>query len=211
MLQQAFTAQMVQFGAPQAKAEQYWQEIEAAYTAKERHFHNLRHLQHLWNELQPLQKMFQDWPTVLFALCYHDIVYDVEQNAITGDNEERSAAIADKHLQAIQYPAEKIEVCKRLILSTKKHIPGTNQDMDLFTDADLCILGQPWKVYLEYFKNIRREYDFYPDTIFKAGRKKVLEHFLQMKPLFKTDHFQKLYEEAAKENLAAELTMLKLI
>jgi predicted metal-dependent HD superfamily phosphohydrolase len=128
---------------------------------------------------------------------------------VASDNEERSAAFAEQHLNRINYPTQKIERCRQHILATKTHDLTQDNDTNLFTDADLCILGQSWNIYASYMNNIRKEFDVYPDPIYKAGRRKVLEHFLRMEPLFKTPHFHELYEEKAKENIREEILLLQ--
>lgn len=208
MIKQAFLAQVVQYGVPFAQAEDLWLEIETAYTEPDRFFHDLNHLEHLYQELVPIQSSFTDWETVLFALVYHDVVYDVEQNIVLNNNEERSAAFAEKHLTLLHFPADKIEKCRQQILATQKHSVVQDNDTNLFTDADLSILGQPWEVYNAYKNNIRQEYGLYPDAIYNAGRRKVLTYFLDMTPLFKTPHFQQRYEKTAKENMQKEVRLL---
>lgn len=209
MLQQIFLNQARPYAASQKDAENCWKEIEAAYTSPDRHFHNLDHLRHLLDELLPLKDQATDWETLFFSLCYHDVVYDVASNLIAGDNEERSAVFAERQLTAMHYPAEKIQACKEHILATRKHRLSGNADTNLLTDADLSILGQPWEVYQQYKSNIRKEYQIYPDSIFYAGRKKMLEHFLRMECIYKTPSFRQRYEEKAKENLRKEYRLLQ--
>ena len=206
MIKQAYLAQVVQCGVALSVAEDLWLQIEMAYTETGRFYHDLSHLEQLFRELQPLS--FDDWPTLLFSLVYHDVVYDVEQHIVMNDNEERSAAFAEKHLNSIQYPPDKIQKCKEQILATKKHSLSHDHDTNLFTDADLSILGQDQELYNLYRGNIRQEFGVYPDSIFIAGRRKVLQYFLQMEPLFKTTHFRQLYEKRAKENMSNELVQL---
>ncbi len=207
MIKQAYLAQVVQRGVLPAHAEELWQEIETAYTEAGRHFHDLSHLEYLFAELEPLA--FDDRETLLFSLVYHDVVYDVSQHMVQHDNEERSAAVAERHLTRIGYPPQKIEHCCRQILATKYHKVSPDSDTNLLTDADLSILGQPWPVYDAYRQNVRKEYMIYPDSIFVAGRRKVLHHFLAMEPLFKTEHFRERYEQAAKENMKKEISLLQ--
>ena len=57
---------------------------------------------------------------------------------------------------------------------------------------------------MNYFKNVRKEYIFYPNFVYKNGRKKVIQHFLAMNPIFKTEYFYDKYEFQAKENLLKE-------
>lgn len=55
-----------------------------------------------------------------------------------------------------------------------------------------------------YTKQIRKEYSIYPDFLYKPGRKKVLEHFLQLENIFKTDYFKTKYEVQARKNIESE-------
>ena len=208
MIKQAYLMQVTALSGSTDVAQTLWQEIELAYTDSNRHFHNLAHLEQLFNELQPLQSHVEDWPTLLFSICYHDVVYDVTTHMVADDKEEQSAAFDEKHLQQIGYPQEKIDACKAQIMATQKHTKAADNDTNFLIDADLSILGQPWQTYAAYKDNIREEYSIYLDNIYNAGRKKVLEHFLQMNPLFKTAHFHKLYEESAKENIRREMALL---
>jgi predicted metal-dependent HD superfamily phosphohydrolase len=83
-----------------------------------------------------------------------------------------------------------------------------NTDTNLFTDADLSILGQPWETYLAYAQNVRKEYGQYPKIIYRSGRKKVLRHFLEMERIFKTEYFFEKYEICARKNIEQELENL---
>jgi predicted metal-dependent HD superfamily phosphohydrolase len=145
-----------------------------------------------------------DPDAVLFALYYHDAVYNVLQK----DNEEKSAQLAEKRLKALQVPDVKIETCRRHILATKVHSFSEHPDTNFFTDADLSILGQPWAVYERYTRQVRKEYAIYPDLLYKPGRRKVLEHFLQMPKIFKTEAFLIKFEQQARLNLTRELSAL---
>ncbi|MFD2921463.1 hypothetical protein ACFS6H_17175 [Terrimonas rubra] len=101
-----------------------------------------------------------------------------------------------------------ISNCAAQILATKAHQASTDPDTNYFTDADLSILGQPWEVYETYYKNVRKEYAMYPDFLYNPGRKKVLQHFLSMDRIFKTNHFFGLLEAPARANLQREWTLL---
>jgi predicted metal-dependent HD superfamily phosphohydrolase len=83
-----------------------------------------------------------------------------------------------------------------------------DNDTNLFTDADLSILGKSWDAYSQYYQQVRKEYGFYPDLLYKPGRKKVLQHFLSMNSIYKTPFFKEKYEHSAIENLKHELTKL---
>ncbi|WP_294821592.1 hypothetical protein [uncultured Flavobacterium sp.] len=204
MLKDTFETLAGKYTADLTLTAQLWHFIESEYTSKGRHYHTLAHLEKLLSQLQSCKSLLRDWDTVLFALFYHDIIY----KSTAKDNEEKSAYEAMAAMQKIGCPTEKIERCKALVLATKSHTPSPDNDTNLFTDADLSILGSDWGEYLAYYKNVRKEYSIYPDFMYNPGRKKVLLHFLQMDHVFKTDFFRERYEAKAKENLRREIAML---
>ena len=79
---------------------------------------------------------------------------------------------------------------------------------NLFTDADLSILGSDSIAYKAYVENVRREYSMYPDFLYKPGRKKVLIHFLSVESIFKTNEFATRFEAQARKNVNDELSKL---
>jgi predicted metal-dependent HD superfamily phosphohydrolase len=97
-----------------------------------------------------------------------------------------------------------MEQCVKLILATQKHEPA-GEEVNLFTDADLSVLGAEPESYKLYATQVRKEYGLYPDLIYNPGRKKVLQHFLAMPRIFKTDAFYEKYETTARRNLEWEL------
>lgn len=181
-----------------------WSEIETAHSSDGRHYHNLSHLENLVTQLSYVRQDITDWHTVLFSVFYHDIVYDVTQK----DNEEKSAQLAAKRLTELSVPPLQTEKCVSQIIATKSHRIDDDPDTNLFTDADLSILGMEWALYEAYFQQVRREYAIYPDAVYKPGRKQVLHHFLQMERIFKTDPFYNKYELPARENMTHELAAL---
>jgi predicted metal-dependent HD superfamily phosphohydrolase len=93
-------------------------------------------------------------------------------------------------------------------MATKGHAISEDADTNYFTDADLAILGSNNDEYLQYVKSIRKEYKFYPDFVYNPGRKKVLEHFIQMPRIYKTDYFYNKYEEPARKNIIDEIRQM---
>jgi predicted metal-dependent HD superfamily phosphohydrolase len=181
-----------------------WTEIEKNYSSKKRHYHTLQHLDNLLAQLTEVKGEIQNWEIILFALYYHDIIY----KSLKSDNEEKSAELAEKRLNQIFVSNDIIELCKKQILATKSHIESTDSDTNYFTDADLSILGQTWVVYSMYYKNVRKEYLIYPDFVYNPERIKVLNHFLAMDRIFKTNFFYNKFEIQAKENIQKELELL---
>lgn len=181
-----------------------WEELQKAYGQKKRHYHTLAHLENMYRELIACRELIEDLETILFSLYYHDIVYKASRN----DNEEQSAEVAAQRMRSIGVPEEKIAKCRKQILATKAHQPGEDNDTDLFTDADLSILGAGRDTYEQYSRNVRKEYSIYPDLLYNPGRRKVLEHFLEMDKIFKTVFFYDKLEKQARINLSGELELL---
>lgn len=183
---------------------EFWAEIEKNYTHKKRHYHTLSHLDNLLTQLTEVKVKIESWESILFSMFYHDIIY----NALKSDNEEKSAELAQKRMMQISVPDHIINTCKTQIIATKKHLAYPESDTNYFTDADLSILGQSLENYNSYSQNVRKEYSVYPDLIYNPGRKKVLEHFIKMERIFKTDYFYHKFESQAKLNLQFELEQL---
>lgn len=203
-LKERFLSLAQTFSANDPQMDFCWNEISENYSGKKRHYHALSHLENLFEELEALRTLVHNWDAVAFAVFYHDLVYDAKKQ----DNEEQSALLAEKRLTALSVPEAIISLCKEIILATKSHSVSANSDVNLFTDADLSILGKPWEQYEIYYKQIREEYSVYPDLLYKPGRRKVLKHFLAMERIFKTDVFREKYEKQARWNLERELDVI---
>lgn len=147
-----------------------------------------------------------NWNILLFSIWYHDIIYKPTRK----DNEEKSAFLANKRLELLKIDEKPLEIVQNLIISTKNHtvILNENNDNSYLLDIDLSILGSDWNTYQNYSKNIRKKYAIYPSFMYKKGRKKVLQHFLERETLYFTEIFQHKYEEKARNNLTKEIELL---
>lgn len=204
MLKKTFTELLHTFTKDEDLISQLWLEIEQNYSGAKRHYHTLQHLDHLLLQLLAVKERIKNWSAVLFTLYYHDSIY----SALKSDNEEQSALLAEKRMLQISVDKSTVELCKKLILATKAHLHSSDSDINYFNDADLSILGQPWKDYQQYYINVRKEYAWYPDFLYNSGRLKVLNHFLAMDRIFKTDYFFDQFEAAARNNILEEMKRL---
>lgn len=182
-----------------------WFEIETKYAKKNRYYHNLKHLECMFSELDNVKNYISNFTNISFSVFYHDIMYD----ATSGFNEEKSAELAKDRLQQIGLDDISIHIVFRQIIATKAHQKSDDNDTNYLIDADLSILGKDSETYLEYSEKIRKEYSMYPDQLYKPGRKKVLHNFLQLESIFKTEYFKTKYEKQARENIAFELNRLE--
>ncbi|HVI44283.1 MAG TPA: hypothetical protein VM802_05420 [Chitinophaga sp.] len=182
-----------------------FEELSVAYGNAGRHYHTLAHIAQLLTLQQQYEAQITDNDSLTFAIFFHDIVY----NAVKKDNEEKSAMAAQAYLSRIAYPAEKIGRVVDFINATHSHINASKEpDLDYFLDFDLQILGADPATYQLYTQQIRQEYSIYPDLLYNAGRRKVLQHFLEMPAIFRTAGCRNLYEQQARENIHAELNNL---
>lgn len=204
LLKETFRELLKRYTESNSVVTHLWSEIEQNYSSKKRFYHTLLHLNNLLQELIEVKTELKSWDTILFSLFYHDIIYD----PLKTNNEEKSATLAQKRMKEISVSLEVIEVCKSQILATKMHSDNPDSDTNYFTDADLSILGQTWEVYAEYYKNVRKEYSIYPNLIYNAGRRKVINRFLSMNKIFQTPYFFNEYEQQAKQNLRKEIDLL---
>ncbi|HYG49520.1 MAG TPA: hypothetical protein VD905_01405 [Flavobacteriales bacterium] len=204
MLKQQFYSLANHYTLQEKIIDALWHELETSYSHKKRHYHNLSHLENLLVQLEPVKSQTSNWDAILFAVFYHDAVY----RAMRTDNELQSARLAENRLHELNVPEQTVRQVFDLIMATKGHTIRENNDINLFTDADLSILGTDWNAYHTYAQQIRGEYSLYPDFVYNPGRKKVLDHFLSMPRIFKTNHFFEKYEKQARENLKKERASL---
>ncbi|WNH14137.1 hypothetical protein [Thalassobellus suaedae] len=197
---------ITKFSSDQSLINLLWKEIEEQYTLKIRHYHNLSHIAAMFNHTKTIKSNITNYDTFLLAIWYHDIIYKPTKN----NNEEKSALLAGKRLKSLNFDKKRLKTIKNLIISTKKHelILKENNDNSYLLDIDLSILGSDWKTYETYIKNIRKEYAMFPDFIYKKGRKKVLQHFLERKTLYFTEFYKNKFEQQARENLLKEIELL---
>ncbi|MCY0967870.1 HD domain-containing protein [Chryseobacterium wangxinyae] len=189
----------------QTTIESLWWEIETHYSEKSRYYHNLKHLENMLSELKLVKDKILNFNTISFSVFYHDVIYD----ATSKINEEKSAEFAKSRLEKLGLNKTDLSEISEQILATKSHQKSVNRDINYLLDADLSILGKDSGIYLEYTKQIRKEYSIYPDFLYKSARKKVLQHFLELENIFKTEDFRNRYEPQAKENIEVELKSLR--
>ncbi|WP_254712483.1 HD domain-containing protein [Polaribacter pectinis] len=177
--------------------------IKKRYSERNRHYHNLDHIEAMLNLAKENEAFINDLDEVLFAIWFHDIIYKSRSKR----NEKRSAKYALKKLKKFNFKELKKDKISNLILSTQKHKIIVDEDLDnaFLLDFDLAILGQNWDLYEDYTQKIRKEYRMFPNFLYIPARKKVLQGFLNREKLFFTEKYQDLFEQQARENLLKEL------
>jgi predicted metal-dependent HD superfamily phosphohydrolase len=201
-LQKRHSELLVSIDVNSNKIESLWHDLEKAYTAKSRHYHNLNHLQEMIELFDIYQGKLKNPNEVLYSIFYHDYVY----KATRKDNELKSAELA------LAILPNSISLNKPLVFdaicSTQLHQHNEIEDINWLIDFDLKILSKDWEAYQTYCSQIRKEYKIYPNFLYKPGRKKALEHFLEQEFIYKTEVFRNLFDEKAKDNIKREISLL---
>jgi predicted metal-dependent HD superfamily phosphohydrolase len=138
---------------------------------------------------------------VKLAAWLHDVIYDSK----SADNEEASAAFAERWCRKLAIPESAL--VSRLILQTKRHdAVADDVDAQVLYDADLAVLGTSEAEYAVYAENIRREYAWVPEKEYRLGRQIVLRQFLGRPRIF---HHLRHLEEPGRRNLRTEIDRLQ--
>jgi predicted metal-dependent HD superfamily phosphohydrolase len=59
-----------------------------------------------------------------------------------------------------------------------------------------------------YEIQVREEYSWVPESLYRAARRKVLEQFVSREWIYSTELFRNKYETRARENIARSLARL---
>lgn len=181
-------------------------ELKEAYSAPERYYHNLGHIQSMLTVLNVGIDLEPRPPELYLAVWFHDVIYDSRRK----DNEEQSALLADARFEQWGIEKSAREEAHRLILLTASHkAPFNDRVGQSLLDADLSILGSATEDYKVYREAIRREYAWVPEEEYCKGRAEVLEHFLKRERIYATERMHELYEAQARQNLCEEIHFLR--
>jgi predicted metal-dependent HD superfamily phosphohydrolase len=185
--------------------ERVFQQLVNAYIQPDRHYHNLTHIQHVLTTIDRFSATLQNPSAVYLAAWFHDFIYDSQAS----DNELQSAKAAGELLTVIGADKDLIDRVRVLILATQGHqIDPDDPDRCIFLDADLAILGIDIVQYRAYQQSIRHEYSWVSDRAYRAGRIRVLEHFLHRERLYHTDLLFNELESIARNNINTEILHL---
>jgi predicted metal-dependent HD superfamily phosphohydrolase len=184
-----------------------WFEVLAThYGESHRHYHTARHIVECLAEFDSASHLATEPGAVELALWFHDVIYDTR----AADNEEQSALVAQRCLEETGAEPELQAAVRDLVLVTKTHEGSTHPDAPLLMDIDLSILGAGEERFFEYEDQIRREYAWVPEDIFRSKRAEILERFLTREAIYRTPKFFETHEKQARLNLRASLERLRL-
>jgi predicted metal-dependent HD superfamily phosphohydrolase len=184
-------------------AQAQFEQIAAQYGDPERHYHNRDHLVTLFQFIEYGRAFSRDLTAVRLAGWFHDIVY----NSRAADNEARSADYATAVLTEWGVDESRITAVTNLIHYTSDHRPPRDDpDAHLLLDADLAILAAPQPRYDAYAAQIRCEYGWVAEPIYRTQRRLVLARFLARPQIYRLPPLRQ-YERQARQNIRRELAV----
>lgn len=181
--------------------------LEALYAEPHRRYHTRRHIEAClalldsWTGLSDEDRRLLTW-----AIWWHDAIYD----ARAADNETKSAELARRDLPALGASPTEIDEVARLILLTAGHSVAAGDRLGaVLVSIDLSILAAEPADYDAYVRAVREEYAHAPEDLWRTGRGRVLQHFLDAPVLFPDPGFRDRHEAKARANLGRELATLR--
>ncbi|MBO0515313.1 HD domain-containing protein, partial [Streptomyces beijiangensis] len=176
------------------------------WSEPQRRYHTPTHLTAVLDHVDTLAEHADDPTAVRLAAWFHDAVFRPDR----AENEERSAALAERALPELHVPPARTAEVARLVRLTITHDPGPGDtNGEVLCDADLAILASPPEAYAAYAAAVREEYAFVPDEAFREGRSTVLAQLLDLPALFRTPYGVAHWTDKARTNLTAELELLR--
>jgi predicted metal-dependent HD superfamily phosphohydrolase len=161
--------------------------------------------------LEGYKTKITDPVAVELAVFFHDWVYEPQ-----GKANEAESAVAFAHFAAELGIEEELK--QKIIVmidATVGHGVGEDipvrqrDDLELFLDFDLEVLGRDWEDYMAYAKKIRMEYICFEEQDYNMGRAKVLRTFLDRKRVYFSESFYTKKEETARQNMQREIELLE--
>lgn len=181
-----------------------FQELVAAYQEPQRRYHTTEHLAECLALVDQHRDLARSPAEFEMAMWFHDAVY----NVTASDNEVRSAEWARDALTGAGVSPNRIgTVCQHIMATLHSALPEPG-DQTLLVDVDLAILGAPRARFEAYEEQVRDEYSWVPETVFRRKRSDVLTGFLKRPTIYGTSRLHALLEDSARANLTWSIQRL---
>jgi len=181
-----------------------YRRLIASYSEPHRKYHTPLHLDECLAKFSGVRSQASHPEEIEVAIWFHDAIYDTKRK----DNEEKSAQWARAAMLDAGLSEDRAERVRRLIMTTCHDAIPAGEDAQILVDVDLSILGAAKDRFDEYERQVREEYAWVPDTLFRRERKKILKSFLERPRIYSTQHFRETHEHQARENLRRSLERL---
>jgi len=179
-------------------------ELIQAYSSAERFYHNLTHIADCLSMFDRTKSLAAHPEEVELAIWFHDAVYDTRK----GDNEQKSAAWAGKVICQSGLGGDVVERVSGVILATRHNTEVGDTDAQLMVDLDLSIFGADAEPFWRYEENIRKEYAWVPESLFRHKRVEILQGFLSRAYIYYHKQYREALEEKARLNLQQAVAKL---
>lgn len=213
------------------RSHEVFDDLVGRHRQPHRRYHGVRHVVWVLRHARAIESAIPvptanatyDRGAVTAAAFFHDAVYD----PVRGDNEERSAVLAEHQLASIGWESPRCGVVAALVRATAGHLTDHTADLaeragsddaqrstpsadelHVLLDADLGVLGSEPNAYAAYATGVRVEYRHLADDQWREGRADVLRHLLDREQLFGSAPARTWWEARARANLTAELATL---
>jgi predicted metal-dependent HD superfamily phosphohydrolase len=179
-------------------------ELLARYSEPHRAYHTLQHLQECLSLRQELTTPCDSPAEIDIALWFHDAIYEPARN----DNEARSA----EWLGAVAAQAGLAEDIRdrlhALVMVTRHSAMPATPDEAVLVDIDLAILGAQPERFAEYETQVRQEYRWVPEWLYRRKRREILAGFLDRETIYSTPECWQRFEDRARRNLTQSMAAL---
>src|SRR5215475_5146852 len=191
--------------ADSPKLNRLYRDVLLRYSEPHRHYHTGQHLAECFEKVQDIISLAEHPAEVRVGLWFHDAIYDTRRH----DNEQQSADWARSAAREMGANAASAQRIHDLIMFTRHSAAPVGVDAQVLVDADLSILGAQPARFQEYEAQVRGEYAWVPEEMFRSARAKILKELLGRSHLYSTAQFQARYEPQARRNLQHSLRHLE--
>ncbi|WP_175477206.1 hypothetical protein [Ruania alba] len=198
--------------ADRATLDSYGERLITRWSDPSRIHHNLKRLIGVLARVDELAPETHNPDVVRIAAWYHGAAFDAAARQAYahrgGVDEVASSELARTELTELGVPEDIVERVSMLIIGIARHsAPKDDIDAQALCDADLGGLAAEPQRYQAYRREVREEYQHIPDRDYVEARLAIVTKLLNRNRLFKSPMAQP-WEDAARENLAAELDRL---
>jgi len=198
--------------ASKSKADEIYHRLAFYYLQPGRNYHNLDHISDCLRKFEAVRFLAESPNSIELAIWFHDAIYETWAR----DNERRSALVAEFFITKLMGLPEAL--AKQTALEVKDFVIATehktlvkflNDDAKLITDIDLTPLGEEPERFRINSENIRAEFSWVQEDVYRKERILELQSFLKRSRIYSTPIFAKKYEDRARENLTKEIVRLQ--
>jgi predicted metal-dependent HD superfamily phosphohydrolase len=190
-------------GAP--APEGLFERLVECYAEPHRRYHTAQHLDECFAAFSSVRSAAACPEEIELALWLHDAIYDTKRK----DNEQKSAEWARSAMLGAGLSEGAAERVHALVMATRHAAIPSGNDAEILVDVDLSILGDTPQRFAEYERQVRAEYAWVPDALYRRTRRKILKGFLRRRSIYATEHFRAARERLARKNLRRSVERLR--